>query len=575
MRGVDMSRHRRDCTRSVTFALALFATLVPFRPALAYHSNDVERVAAPPGAGLKLLRGFNTRTGQLADTCITASGAKVERGAGQPGVRDFKLIHSVHEILSERDLSVAAELSVGFGIGGASLSVEQSFYKQHSSSVENGAAYAYFLDYEAPVFADSSAGYRLTEDAAALYEKSVRGRLEAFAKTCGDAVMVGSEAARSFQGIATLSKTETHSEESRKTSVQLAARYMGAALKGSVAQMGKTREDAESLDLQVSYIASGDAQLRGATNLRQFARAFRDFQVKDKTTDVIFIYVIPYEKLLARSEFDLGIPKAQMRQVRAIMNGIQRVELARNAARTEASEAASEGARERAQVSRQFLARELKMLKAAFRSADGCVDEFSAACTNLHARLARGPGIRDRKQLAGFVSKAIASAKSCPSGYPFSKPDGFAVCGQCRAGEEPVFRDGHEGACGYLPEASRPKNAKRLFMKELRQERKTQLEAGVWGTVVSYPNFEPKRCQENCRSKAADAVCESQGLGRAMGFELWNPVADDLGDQPRAFFYPNGDPCIPSRPGAFEPVRCKTFKYVDCAVTGPTSAKSE
>ena len=551
--------------------LSIVVTAVPTLTAgsaLAYHSQDVERIAAPPGAGLKLLRGYDSRTGQLADTCVTASRTKLERGAGQPGVRDFRLIHSIHEVLSERDLSIAAELSVGFGIGGASLSVEQSFFKQHSSSVENGAAYAYFLDYEAPVFADSSSNYRLTDAAATLYENSIRrGRLKEFARRCGDAVMVGSQAARSFQGIATLSKSHTESQQSRKTSVQLAARYMGAALKGSVAQMGTDKERAESLDLSVSYIASGDAELRGATNLRQFAKAFRDFQGKstEQTTDVVFVYIIPYEKLLARSEFDLGIPKGQMRQVRAIMNGIQRIELARNAARAEASEADSEGRRRSAEQSRRFLARELTILKEAFRRADGCVEEFSRACDNLYARLERGPDARNERQLAEFVRTAIASAKSCASGYPVSRPDGYALCRQCPVGEEPVFDGGHEGACRYLAATPKPDRATRLLLKDLRKDRKTQLEAGVWGTIASYPNFEPRGCEQKCQSKAADAVCRAHSLGGTVGFEVWKPLADDLSNLPRDFFYPNGDKCVASRPGAFEPVRCGTFKYVDCA----------
>jgi hypothetical protein len=419
------------------------------------------------------------------------------------------------------------------------------------------------------VFADSGANYRLTEQAAETYARSVRGASNAFAKNCGDAVMIGSQEARSFQGIATLAKSASHSEESQSTNVEVAARYMVAELRGSVNKGGKTEQNAESLNVNVQYITSGDAKLKGATNLKQFARAFREFQDAKKTTDVIYIYVIPYEKLLDRSDFDLGIPKERMRRVRTIMRGIQRIELARNAASVEASEAKSESARRNAAQSRLFLTRELKMLKASFRKENACLDKSTPACEEMDQRLAHVPDLSRRGALEDFVRTAIASAKSCPSGYPFSRPNGIAVCAQCRAGEEPVFRNGHEGACGYIAEAPAPEGARRLFLKDLRKERRAQLEAGVWGTVASYPNFEAKGCDKNCRLKAANEVCEVRGLGPALRFEVWDPIADDLAGQPSDFFYPNGDRCIPSRASAFEPVRCKTFKLVDCAIAKP------
>lgn len=552
--------------RMIELAWTILVCAIP-GAALAYHSKDVERVAAPPGVGLKLLRGYNSRTGQLTDHCVSSSSSKRERGAGQPGVREFKLIHSVHEILTERDLSIAAELSVGFGIGGASLSVEQSFFKKSSSSVENGAAYAYFLDYSAPVFADSAAKYQLTDDAAALFQRTARDQSKHFERSCGDAVVIGFQSARSFQGIATLAKSATSSEEARETNVKLAARYMIATLNGTVQQMGKERTAAESLEIKVHYIASGDAELHGATNLEQFARAYRQFEAANvaQTTDVVYIYVIPYSKLLDRSEFDLGIPKQRMQRVRTIINGIQRIELARAAARSEAAEATSEGARERARTAQRFLTRELKILKEAFRRADGCIDEFSSDCENLYARLDRGPNVRNRAQLKEFAKTAIASAKECRTGYPVTRPNGLAVCAQCDAGKEPVFTNGNDGACRYLARAPKAPGVTRLFMGDLKQSRRTQLEAGVVGTIAIYPNFEARNCDKDCRSKAADAVCKSHSRGVSTGFEVWNPLVDDLAEQPRHFFYPNGDMCRPSGPGAFEAVRCKTFKYVDCA----------
>lgn len=496
--------------RMIELAWTILVCAIP-GAALAYHSKDVERVAAPPGVGLKLLRGYNSRTGQLTDHCVSSSSSKRERGAGQPGVREFKLIHSVHEILTERDLSIAAELSVGFGIGGASLSVEQSFFKKSSSSVENGAAYAYFLDYSAPVFADSAAKYQLTDDAAALFQRTARDQSKHFERSCGDAVVIGFQSARSFQGIATLAKSATSSEEARETNVKLAARYMIATLNGTVQQMGKERTAAESLEIKVHYIASGDAELHGATNLEQFARAYRQFEAANvaQTTDVVYIYVIPYSKLLDRSEFDLGIPKQRMQRVRTIINGIQRIELARAAA--------------------------------------------------------RGPNVRNRAQLKEFAKTAIASAKECRTGYPVTRPNGLAVCAQCDAGKEPVFTNGNDGACRYLARAPKAPRVTRLFMGDLKQSRRTQLEAGVVGTIAIYPNFEARNCDKDCRSKAADAVCKSHSRGVSTGFEVWNPLVDDLAEQPRHFFYPNGDMCRPSGPGAFEAVRCKTFKYVDCA----------
>jgi hypothetical protein len=553
----------REIARSSLRLLLLLIAWLAVTPwtATGYNLENVERVAAPATGGIVLLRGYHSRTGQLADSCIAPVKESPERGRGQPGSSEYKYVRSMEEVIRERSLDVNAKLSVGLGIGGASLGVESEFYRKNESRLDQGAAYATFYDSESAKFSSSRAVYRLTDDVRTLLTESIRkGQLDAFSKRCGDSVVIGTQRARFFQGFGYLTHQSSASYEQREIDVKLAARYLAVKLNLGVSLEEKQQERARSLNIAIDYIASGDAPLRGATNLKGFAEAFAAFQAlpKHKTFDVTDIYTIPYETLLASKEFDLGLPRAQVRKVNRIVDGILLIRRARNSVR---------GDGDSADRTRKSLQREYQHLITILRRQNGCLDdEFSDACQNLLERFTAYPDPRNARQLDAFVETAASPGRECSLGYPVSKPNGDALCRMCAAGKEPTFLDRGEGRCGYVINADRKPGSKRFHLEDLQTNERRQIEAGVWSTVRVSPNF-CDRPGTKCGEDAARRICQARKFADVSSFAVWTPplntLFDTLGDGRVRTVYANGEGCVP-KPDAFTPIECKTFHFIDC-----------
>ena len=278
-------------TQSHSLKLLFLFSITLFLPqgTHAYDQKDVTRVAAPGDGGIVLLRGYNSRFGTLKEHCLVPVG-KTERGIGQPLSSSYHFVRSMEEVIRDRSLDVSTKLDVSFGIGGASVGVAANFYKKNQSHIEQGAAHAIFYDSESPVFAASGVDYKLTNEAQDLFQKSIKkGQLGQFSKKCGDAVIIGKQRARFFEGIAFFSDKRSGSEEQREVDIKIAARYMAVKLGVGVSMSKSDKERAREMNVMVDYIASGDPILPGGKNMKGFREAFSAFQglTKDQTFDVV------------------------------------------------------------------------------------------------------------------------------------------------------------------------------------------------------------------------------------------------------------------------------------------------
>ncbi len=521
----------------------------------AYQQRDVTQIAAPSSGGIVLLRGYDSRRGLLMDHCLVPV-KKTERGIGQPLSSNYRFVRSMEEVIRDRSLDVSTKLQVSLGIGGASLGVEAGFYKKNQSRIEQGAAHATFYDAESPIFSSSRAHYQLTNDAKALFQQSIKqGKFRKFARRCGDAVIVGTQRARFFQGMAFYSDKSSKSEEQRKLDIKAAASYMAVKLGLGVSMSQSSQEKVKKKNISVDYIASGDATLRGATNLRGFAKAFSQFQAlpKHKTFDVVNIFTIPYEKLLATKEFDLGISGVHLMKVNRIIDGVNLIGRAKNSV---------SGDSKKAKSTRIFLTREYQYLTNVLRREKGCIDTFSVICQNLYDRFKAFPPAQKNFHLKRFVDFAVQSSRSCPTGYSISTPTGKAMCQVCSSGKEPRFSKRGEGRCDYLINTKKHPRAKRLFLRDLQWTEKRHIEAGVVTHVSVSPNYclKPGR---KCGKEAARAICQQRKFKDVSGFGLWRPALKTLSKTIDRIAYLNKKACQP-KPHAFSPVKCMTFQWIDC-----------
>ena len=276
-------------------------------PTYAYKPNEMRKIAAPKDTAISMLMGYNTRTGQYAEQCLK-SVTKRRVGQSPPANANFKMVNSMNEFTSDRSFDLSVAVSVNLGIGSGSASVDTSFEEKMRKKVESKAAYARFSDLASPVFVIPNATFALNQRGQDAFAAAAKGKLKKFERECGDSVLIGFQKGRYFTGVGTLSKSSSSKSSERDTKVKLAARYMAVKMSASVEMSKAQKDDAKDLNIAIDYVMSGDTRVKGATNIDQLKKVFREFSQRplSETQTYQYVYIIPYEHLVSESAFILA-----------------------------------------------------------------------------------------------------------------------------------------------------------------------------------------------------------------------------------------------------------------------------
>ena len=527
-----------------------------------YHQKDVSRVLAPSEGGIAILRGYDSRSGNLAETCIKNKDLKTEFGQGKPLKSHFEFVRSIEEISREKDWGISSKLAYNGIMASASVDAEVNFYKKNASKISSGAVIATSYDSEQPKFASSSKNYQLTGDAEQLLKK---GKFSAFRKKCGDALVIGTLRARSFHAIGTMAFSNKLSQEEKDFKVKLAGRYIASKMSIEADGEFKKLSSEERKQVTIDYMVSGDPIMPGAVSLKQLGKLFRNFSSlsKNQTFDFAHIYTIPYDKLVNFEKIDFGIPKGQLKKVNRIIDAIYLIARARNTAiaRYRMSKKSSYGKQHqkvKLKLAHEFLQKEHSRLLRVLKNEKGCLNEFSKKCQNLYQRFSNFPKPKNRSKIDQFVNNATDYGKPCQS-FAVSKPNGMPMCVTCKDAREPIFLKQQNGQCRYLINKDKPKKGKRLFAKDLKKIKQHSIEAGIMTSIAIYPNY----CNKpgiGCRDKAAERICKSRGFKKSTGYGLWKKVYQPKSER---FTYADGSMCQ-LETNSFTPIKCFTFSYIDC-----------
>ena len=541
-------------------ALAGFLSVIP-ASSHAYRTGDLIKILAPTDTPVVYLTGYNSRTGQLTETCVVNESSNgLKEGANEPGNSQFSYTRSMEELMSDQSYDVAVKAKVAFGVGKASLGVEAKFAEKMKSRVENGMAVATFSDPLAPRFVGSSASFTFTPQAEEWLKAALTQGSKKFERECGDSVVVGKGFQRYFKGVAYFENSSSMSEKRKQLTIKAAVSYMGSGIEGSFDQQQDERRKVENSAIKVEYLTSGDYEGPGATNIKSFARTFRKFQDAPvpSTKALRNLYIVQYRDLLPPSEFKLDLSRKQLQRYSNILNGLLLIDRARHVAAINQKV----GSAANLQATRQHLDREYRQILRVLKSGNNCSGpKLSNACENVLSRLENFPDPKNKKARERFVKNATRGSKAC-DGYSVSRPDGTQDCRKCSLGREPIFLKNFEGQCGYLTKKRPDAGNKRLFMHELKQGKTVSgSEGGMFTSIASYPNV-CARPGKDCRAKAADLICKAQGFKKSNGFQVWNPPGFLDGPTLRTH-YMNGKLCSDSE-GSFNKTVCKPLKYVDC-----------
>lgn len=525
----------------------------------AYSSQDMAEIEAPAKGAIPFLVGYNSRTGQLMNTCVKkVTGGGPKAGANQPGYSDFRYTRSMEEVMSDSAFDYAAKAKIAFGVGSASVGVSGSFAEETKSRIEQGVAYAVFRDEAEPRFVDPAATFELTDQAIQWLEHTRRNGSKRFENNCGDSFVVGKHFIREFRGMAFFNDSSTFSASEREFRIKAAVSYMGSKVSGEGGSSLSQSDLVENSGIRVKYMTSGDYEGPGATNIKQFRRTFRSFSDAPlaQTRGLQRVSVIDYKDALPRSAFNLGLSRKQLRDSDKILSGALLIERAHSVAKSRRGGGAETRAR--------MLGREMNLIRKTLSSQNGCLmREKSQACLNLLARFDNFPSEKQQQQRRQFVRAATSGSHPCPGGYPVSRPNGQPLCKPCPLGKEPDFRNGNEGRCRYVGKGRPQAGSTRLTMDDLKVgETVSGGEAGQFRSIASYPNV-CDRPGADCRGKAAARICRDKGFAQSTGFQVWTPPRFLRGPTLR-IHYKNGNQCRQD-PSSFDRVTCRPFKYVDCS----------
>ena len=547
----------------IVMTLALLSVTAPV---FAYKQMDVIKLAAPNDTPIKLLLGYDSTTGTFVEQCISANNLKKTSGKDPDGKADFRFVQSMQEVLQEENLDVSVKLSIQVPLAGVSANADVEQFKSKQSSVEQGMLYGTFRDLKKPRFVSPNTRLRLNNKGSKEFERSIKKVNPAmFRKQCGDSAVVGFQQGRHIRVFGNLRSTSNQSQEDKSTKLKLAARYLMSKFSANVELNTLEKKKAKELKVAVAYTTSGNARFKGATNLRELRKVWRDFTELPlkQTLSTSYVYIVQYKDLLPKDEFTLGVSRKQIRDVENIVNGLLVLDRARVKAKQAVREASTKQEKARYQITLDRLNKEIKQIRLWLKDNNGCTGKKgdSKACQNQGNRL-RSLAKLNKSQTLSFLKLATRPSTKACAHYPVTAPSGRTKCRQCGLAKQPIFLNGKDGACGYLAEQSKAKNSVRLWAKDLKSSKMIEAEAGVKTAVAVYPNYCNKR-NKKCGQATADRICQREGYGQSTDHQIWH--AGGLGvvsAKPRTV-YENGKTCRVN-PDGFERKLCKTFVYVDC-----------
>lgn len=548
----------------IFFSFVFFFTAAT---AMAYKQGNVIKLAAPVDTPMKLLLGYNSNTGQLVEQCVKPINFKTTQGKDPSSQANFRFVHSMQEVLKEENLDVSVKLSIQVPLAGGSAGVDVSQFKSNQSRIENGMLYGVYRDLVKPNFLNPNVDVQfnqLGEDKLTLSRK--RGNPNIFRKECGDSVVVGFQKDRYIRVFGTLRSSETQSHSEKKTAIKLTARYLMSSFSAKVKLSESEENKASHLDVSISYETSGNAKVSGATDIDELKGVWNNFSklpLKDTLTTSYF-YIVQYEDLLSKDDFGIGVSRKELRKIEKIANGLYALDYARGEAGRKARSASSDNEKGRYKNSRDRLAKEIKQVRQWLTLNNGCFGEKgdTRVCQNLMKRFSNFDNVDNKHNMASFLKLAARPSSEVCAHYPVTDPAGRTECRPCGVAKQPVFLNGKGGRCEYLAKERKPKNAKRLWIKDLKTVREIQAEAGVKTSVAEYPNY----CNKNnkkCGQPMADKVCKKAGYKSSLGYQIWRAGGLGVPSAKVRTIYPNGKKCKPN-PNGFDKNMCKTFLYVDC-----------
>jgi len=545
--------------------LALTAFSVPVQ---AYKQADIIKLNTPNDTPVKMLLGYNSKTGMLMEQCLKPVKSKQKPGVDPTGEAKFKYVRSMQDILNEHSLDVSAKVSLQFGVAGGSASADYSQFNRNRNKVDQGMMYGTYIDLVKPWFANPNAKFEFNDFGAEQYRKSIRrsGTQDKFEKECGDAVIIGTQKARFMQLYGWYKNTSSLNEQQREVGVKAAVNYLRSSASVEINVSDYNQEVRDSKNLVIEYYPSGNAIQKGAGDLASLKNVFETFPnlPLSQTTTTLYMYIVPYKDLLPPDQFDLGLSRAQLRRVNTIVDGALALSHARNEISAKARMEKDKNKKAKLVNARSAMNRELTHLGIQMKRNKGCMRNESRSCKNMEKRFSNFVSSANRQKMRQFINRRIQSThNACAQGYPITSPVGQAMCQQCPLGKRPVFLNRQEGTCRYLAKEQKPSGVERVWAHQLKTSRKVQQEAGVTVSVAEYPNT----CNKNeriCGKSMATKLCKAKGLGKAQAYQVWHPGGYRLSSAVPRTIYPDGSRCKPKHDG-FTAKRCRTFLYLDCA----------
>lgn len=543
-------------------------SLVSLLPALsqAYKQADIVKLNTPHNTPIKMLLGYNSKTGKLVERCLKPVTTKRQPGADPSGAGRFTFTRSMQDILNEHSLDVSAKVSVQFGAVGGSVSTDYSEFSRNRDKVERGMMYGTYTDLVRPMFSNPNAQYQFNKLGKEQYQKSIkrRGNLKKFEKECGDAVIIGTQEARFIQVYGWYKNTSSLSESKQEIGVKAAVSYMNSKASVDVNNSDYAKDIKDSENLEIRYYPSGNAIAPGAGSLDSLKSMFEGFSnlPLSQTGTTLYMYIVPYKDLLPPGEFNLGLSRKKLKQVNTIVDGTMALEHAKNVIASKARKEKNAGLKKSLIYARMALKRELKHIQIKMMRNKGCIGIDNLVCKNLEQRFNNYINSSNRTKINRFINRRIASSKhSCAQGYPVTAPSGQAMCQQCPLGKQPVFLNRHEGACRYVAKKV-ASGAKRIWVHQLKKSKKVQQEAGVTSSVAEYPNTCNKNAKK-CGKPIAKRLCQDRGFSDVADFKIWRPGGYALSRAVPRTIYKDGSRCKPNLNG-FTRKACLTFLYIDC-----------
>ena len=551
-----MVRSKHHLTALVVGAMTT-AFFVPDQASAAggFRQEKTLRFLADSEGTTAFLRGFDIHKGTTKKACLeTATKTKFDTSGGDPAVSAFAFVRTTEEVFERENTEVEVRAQVRYLAASASVGVRHEVTREAAGKIDNGAIHAFHEKTDGVKWVKNS-DFRLTSWAKALHDKAVEhGDMQIFYRECGEGAIVGKQYGKFFKAIGTLDFTSSMSTRDKKLAVDAALAYAGVMVKvaAGVEVNTESQEFKKYEQTRVSIHAtwSGNPKIENPTDFAQLRKAYNQFTNKPNTKDLLSVRVVPYEEVIP--DFggigeDSGINRARRAKVQKILNGLAFYEAARAELRLR-----EDGF---GQVAAKYVGREHEEARKIFVKEKACLRDWSEACEHLVNKFEAFPKLT-RAAVKTMADTMTQLDTSCPAAsWAVVNAKGYTTCRQCDFAEQPVFVNGKGGKCGTLDEP-KDKNSVRLKPDALGKSVKTQIEAGVWSSVLQRPDVCTKRGKD-CDRKRADAICKSRGFAGSSDFGTMKSSPT---------YYAGGDRCVQReeqrRPA---PQQCRTFRFVDCA----------